>query len=702
MKFLQWKKEPPPPPQQSMSIEQAVVTAYAHWNAGQTQQAEYFCRQVLAAWPEHPDALHLLGLLAHGFGNRDSALDYMRRACAAPRAPALFHSNLAEMLRQAGQLSEAEAEGRRAVALDARVPEAWTNLGIVLQESGKLEESLNCLFKVCQLIPASPEAHNNLGNTYRRLGRLNEAKGKYEEAIRLNPSYSEAHSNLANLLNELGAHDEAMTTIRRAIESNPRNADAYLNAAAIALSRKQPDEAIRWINNILSFAPEHPGGLLALAAIQMEAEDFATAVQTARRAVAAAPQSGEAHEMLGLVLQAMCRPDEARAEYEQAAKLPMARSHGPVEKKAVLLLEQGRNQEALAAFDAALALTPRSASVWRHRCEAKQFTADDVDIDTMQRLLDDGAQQGISRDDRIALLFALGKACLDADEAHRAFAYLDEANRLKRSSFDHDAAAVDQWMDDIARTVSPEQLARLAGHGDPSELPLFIVGMPCSGMPRVEQILTSHPQVHGSGKLRLLQNMIDQISGPDHVPLGYPRLIESTAPEDLPKLARYYLDRVSALAPGRLRIINKMPANFLYAGFIHALFPNARIIHCRRDPVDTCLSCYARLFSPGEQKFAYDLKELGAFYRGYERLTAYWKAVLPEDRYTEVRYEDMVESPEEEARRLADFCGLDWNQADLSSHKLEEPARTAGVGCWKLFAQQLAPLLQTLEVGGGV
>jgi tetratricopeptide (TPR) repeat protein len=694
MKFRKEKAKQPPSQPQGMTIGQAINAAYAHWKVGQPQQAEQICQQVLAAWPEHPDALHVLGLIAHGFGNRDSALGYMRRACAAPRAPALFHSNLAEMLRQSGLLIEAEEEGRRAVALDGQSTEAWGNLGIILQEAGKLAESLQCLIRVCQIAPDRPEAHNNLGNTYKRLGRLNEAKGEYEAAIRLNPSYPEVHSNLANLLNDLGQHDEAMAMARRAIELNPRNADAYLNAAAIAIARRQPDEAAHWIGNILSFAPEHPGALLNLAIAQRETEDLRTAEQTARRAVAAAPQSAECHEILGQVLQAMNRPDEAQAEYERAAKLPMPNPERPVERRARLLLERGRAREALAAFDEALAINPRSAEVWFNRCEAKTFTADDPDIAAMERLLTDGQRQGIGLDDRICLLFALGKACLDSGEDDRAFAFLNEGNRLKRSTFAYDADAVDRWLDGIARTVSPEQLSRLAGHGDPSELPVFVVGMPGSGTAPVERILTAHPQVYGAGERRLLQNMMERISGTDHVPLGYPRLIESTAPEDLSRLARHYLDRVAVPMPDKLRILDKMPGNVLYAGFIHVLFPNARIIHCRRDPADACLSCYVRLFSGG-QTFAYDLAELGRFYKGYERLTDYWKSVLPADRYTEVRYEDAVGDPETEARRLIGFCGLEWDDACLSSLDPEPPERS-GIGRGKTYARHLGPLLSAL------
>ena len=205
-----------------MSLEQAMALAYGHWNAGQADQAERLCQQVLQVWPEYADALHLLGLLAHGHGNPSLALDFVRRACATPRAPALFHSNLAEMCRQSGLLAEGETAARRAVTLDNRLTAAWNNLGIILQEAGKLEESRDSLQRVVDCTPDNPQAHNNLGNTLKRLGRLNEARRHYDQAIGLNPTYSEAHSNLANLLNELGEAEAGLVEARQAIETAVR------------------------------------------------------------------------------------------------------------------------------------------------------------------------------------------------------------------------------------------------------------------------------------------------------------------------------------------------------------------------------------------------------------------------------------------------------------------------------------------------
>ncbi len=193
----------------TITIEEAVARAYGHWNAGQNAQAEQLCTQVLKAWPQHASALHLMGLLAFTHGNRPLAIDYLRRACAAPSAPAIYHSNLAEIYRQSGRMAEAEEAARRALAIDNQLVAGWTNLGIVLQESGKLEESHLCLQRAVERAP-SAENHNNLANTLKRMGRLEEAGRHYRAALALKPSYAEAHNNLALLLNTLGDGKAAM------------------------------------------------------------------------------------------------------------------------------------------------------------------------------------------------------------------------------------------------------------------------------------------------------------------------------------------------------------------------------------------------------------------------------------------------------------------------------------------------------------
>jgi len=687
---------------QSLTVEQAVGLACRHWEAGQTDQAERLCQQVLAAWPGHADALHLLGVIAHAYGNLDVALDYLRQACAAPRAPAAYHSNLAEMCRQKGLLAEGEAAGRRAVALDAAFAAGWNNLGIILQEAGKLEESLSCLERVAGLCPDMAEAENNLGNTLKRLGRLDEARRHYDAALALNPDYPEAYSNLANLLTELGDLEGARRAAGRAIDLNPACADAYVNLAAAETADGRHAEALRRLDAVLGFAPGHAGALGARADCLRRLERLEEAEASARRAVAAAPASGGAHASLAGCLQALGRGAEALAAYERAAALPAVAPEAALTGMARLLTETGRPAEALAALDRALTVNPVHATAWFARAELKTYGPADPDIAAMEALLADGRVQG--RADRMALHFALGKAWLDAGDAGRAFGHLAEGNRMKRATFAFDVAAVEGWIASVAESFDADTLARLAGTGAGSELPVFVIGMPRSGTTLVEQILASHPEVHGAGELTAVQRLAEETLQP------YPGTVPSLDGAALAGLGRCYLERVGPLAQGRARLVDKMPANFVHAGLIRLMLPGARIIHCRRDPVDTCLSCYTKLFSE-EQAFAYDLAELGRFYRAYENLMAHWRAVLPAGCFLEVAYEDVVADLEVEARRLVAFCGLEWEARCLAFHENRRPVRTASavqvrkpvyrasVGRWKPYARHLGPLLAALGIG---
>lgn len=683
-----------------MSIEEAIGRAYAHWNAGQTDQAEQLCQRVLAAWPGQADALHLMGLMAHAHGNADLALDYVRQSCTAPRAPALYFSNLAEMCRQRGLLDEGEAAARRGTGLDATMPGAWNNLGIILQEMGKLEESAVCLERVAALQPHNPETHNNLANTFMRMGRLDHARTHYDKALSFNPRYAEAHSNLAHLLHELGSDEEAVREAQLAIDLNPRLADAYLNLAEAELARRRGGDALRALDNLLRFAPQHPGALTGRARALKQLDRLGEARESAAAAAALAPRNPDTHNVLGEIQRSLGLVDEAFASFEQAIHLSGASTEQARVNKAVLLMEAGRSQEARALFDAILEDNPRCLSAWANRADMKTFTPGDPDIARLEGLL--GPHGPVSFKDRMILQCVLGKVHLDLGNSERAFHHLGEGNRMKRSGFQFDVGATVGWLESIAAAFPPALFGKRRTAGAPSDLPVFVLGMPRSGTTLVEQILASHPAVHGAGELAVMRRLV---GGVGDYPAGAAQLDQ----DGLARLGEAYLAQVRPLAAGRSRVVDKMPANFLHAGLIHLALPNARIVHCRRDPVDTCLSCYTKLFE-AEQPFAYDLAELGRFHRGYQALMAHWRAVLPADRFIEVDYEAVVEDLEGEARRLIDFLGLPWDESCLEFHRTARPVRTASVnqvrqpiyksstGRWKRHAGQLGPLLEALGV----
>jgi hypothetical protein len=343
----------------------------------------------------------------------------------------------------------------------------------------------------------------------------------------------------------------------------------------------------------------------------------------------------------------------------------------------------------------------------------KTFTPGDPDLEALRALADRASERGGPVEERLNLEFTLGKAYMDIGEAELAFAHLNAGARLKRSTFDYDVHDDEAQFAEIARILDAEQLnaERVGGGGDPSEKPVFIVGLPRSGTTLVEQILASHPRVHGAGELTTLEALLIERLGPALSPLARVQGFASLTPGDLAALGGAYARTTAAMAPGSLRVTDKMPSNFRLLGLIRLMLPNARIIHCRRDPLDTGLSCYATLFTRG-QPFTYDLREFGLYHRAYERLMAHWRGLLPPERFLEVRYENVTGDLEGQARRLIDFCGLAWDDACLAFHQTRRPVRTASVdqvrrplyrssvARWKLYEAQLAPLLETLGLSG--
>jgi len=412
-----------------------------------------------------------------------------------------------------------------------------------------------------------------------------------------------------------------------------------------------------------------------------------------------APDRPEAHNAVGQVFQAMGEFEPALAAYDRATTLPGPAQMDAIANRGTLFMEFGHTAAAAKAMEDAAKAFPDAPGILLSQTDLRRFDTGDPLIGQMQALL---ACEGISLSDRATLHFGLGKAFLDIGDSERAFRHYDEGNRLKRSTYSYDVGASERWMAGMAETFSRTLLGAKANMGVRSNQPVFVIGMPRSGTTLVEQILASHPLVHGAGKLKRLQTIVDGI-------LGFPGVAPDLTAPQLNSLGEAYLAFVKPMASGRPHVVDKMPSNFLLAGMVRLILPDARIIHCRRDAIDTCLSCYTKLFA-GEQAFAYDQPELGRFHRAYQLLMAYWRAILPGSHFLEVDYEAVVYDLEREARRMLSFLGLAWDDACLRFYETKRPVRTASVNQvrqpvyststrrWRKHVAELQPLLAALGV----
>jgi tetratricopeptide (TPR) repeat protein len=567
---------------------------------------------------------------------------------------------------RAGNLAQAEQLCRQALAHNARDFDALHILGALCAQRGNYTEAERLLASALAIDPRVPPCLHNYGNVLSRLKRYDEAVRYYKQALALAPNFAPIYSDLGNAQKELGKIEEAIASYKKALALNPNFPGALGNLAQALMDLKRLDEAAGLLQRATALAPNNPHVVKLLGRLALERDELEAALDHYRRAVALKPDQADAYCGIGNALK-----------------------------------DLGRQQEAADAYCRAIELDAGKPGFYVSLAECKKFSAGDAHLALMESM----AAQELPAADRMALDFALGKAYADLGEHRRAFTHVQAANAAMRATIGYDEKATADFFDRIERIFSPELMAAKAGAGEPSRRPIFVLGMPRSGTTLVEQVLASHPAVHGAGELFAFQAAVETIAARRG---GYPDCVAALEPAEIGRVGTDYLKRLARVAPDGERVTDKMPSNFLYAGLIHLALPHAVIVHTVRNPIDTCVSCFTKLFKPGEQSFSYELGELGRYYVRYQQLMQHWRRVLPAGRMLEVRYEDVVGDLEGQARRILAHCGLPWDERCLDFHKTERPVRTASamqvrqpiytsaVERWRDYEEFLGPLLGAL------
>ena len=697
---------PPPDLAQTMTPGQALLAAEQKRRNNFLGDADELARLALAAEPDNGEALHTLGLIAHQSGRLGEAIEHLRRAVALRPGVALYQANLGEMCRMAGRIDEAIAAGSRAIELDPNNAAAHSNLGIALFDQGKFEEALPHYRRALAVHPDFAQAHSNYGNALQKLKRFAEAEPSYRRAVELQPNFADGWNNLGTCLREMGRLDEAETVYRKALELQPNNPDTLDNLALALKDLARYDEAAETMRRALVIDAARDQFHTHYATILLDQDKIEAAAEAVGRAMALSPDSHDAVNLMGRIAFERGDLDSALTHYRQALVLKpdLADAYNNMGNA---LKETGRLQQAQEAYLEAIRLDPGMAGAYVNLADTKTFTPGDPHLGVMEALAAEA--EGSAKIDRMQLGFGLAKAYADLKDHRRSFAHLREANALRRGMVAYDESAALGFFDRIEAVFTPALLREKARSGDPSPIPIFIIGMPRSGTTLVEQIIASHPAVHGAGELKVLNDIVRLVQGPDGQTMSFPEFVPALDASALRRIGSGYVSELHKLASGSARITDKMPSNYYFAGLIHLALPNAKIVHCTRDPVDTCVSCFSKLFADA-QVHTYDLGELGRYYRCYERLMAHWRQVLPEGRILDVRYEEVVGDLEIQARRILAYCGLEWDERCLSFYETDRPVRTASatqvrrpiyrsaVGRWRAYEKELGPLLAALGV----
>jgi len=563
---------------------------------------------------------------AQPVGTLATALAHARRLLV--RDPKLAEQQVREILKVVP--GSAEARGLLVDALRAQ-GDQFTLAGDVDQADAAYAKAIQASVNDPRLLEAAAALCDN---------QLAVAEPLLRAHLKLHPTDVAAIRMLAELASRLGRYGDAEKLLGRALELAPGFEPARHNLAIVLYRANKPSEALEQIAHLLVNDPGNPSyrNLKAAALVRI----------------------GEFEEAVAIY-------DEVLKEFPGQPKGWMSYGHA--------LKTLGKQEDSVAAYRKSLALQPGLGEAWWSLANLKTVTFSDTDIAAMRAQL---TRTDLSEEDRFHLHFALGKALEDAGDYAESFRNYADGNALRRSGLDYDAAETSRHVARSKALFTPAFFEGRAGQGCAAEDPIFILGLPRAGSTLVEQILASHSQVEGTQELPDIITLAKRLGGrklrgeEDR----YPEILEALSAEELAALGAEFLESTRIQRKtSRPMFIDKMPNNWLHAGLIHLILPNAKIIDARRHPLGCCFSGFKQHFARG-QGFTYGLEDIGRYYRDYVELMAHFDAVLP-GRIHRVIYEQMIADTETEVRRLLDYCGLGFEENCLRFYETDRAVRTA-------------------------
>lgn len=634
--------------------------------------------------------------------------------------------NLSAVHGMQGNYAEAQRCARRAVELAPKSLQGWRNLAQAAQSTGDLPLAAEAFQRARSLPGCPPDITLELGLTLAQLGRHTEAEKPLREYLARHPGHRNAVFALARILATRG-EPEAAAIAEEYYRRNPGDVQVLSRLGVIYLDLGRIQDAWRVCDQAMSLSPGgadalffkaamltfdgryveardvyerldrmQPGNLRVLTQLSQvcrQAGDHEASIAYARAVLKIDPRNIPALVTLstGLLIKDIA---EARRLMEQAEAIAP-------NDLAVLILKGrvreflGDKQGAWECVRAAIeggSLDSEAALVAAAVAPAIGKTEETIEL--LEHIV---SRPGLSSTDQRMLRFALTGVCDKAKQYDRAFEHAIIANRLKNVRHDHHAHMID--INRLKAVYSLSSIASLPRSRVRSGLPLFIVGMPRSGTSLLEQILSCHSQVHARGETTEIGALATAIP-------YYPDGVRNLAQEKLDDLAGAYIKRLRDMAPSATRVTDKLPGNYMFLGVVSQLFPDARILNCRRDPRDVCLSNFFTDFTAG-LAHSYDLESLALVHKTYEELMDHWKTVLPIP-IMDVRYEELVAEPRQWVEKILAFCGLEWEDACLNFHKskrlvvtasydqVRKPLYKSSVARWKNYARHLEPVSRIL------
>jgi tetratricopeptide (TPR) repeat protein len=633
-------------------------------NAGKRGEAEAICRDAIQ---RNPDDINMTALLG-------------------------------AMLLKAREMAEAERFLRHAIELAPSFAKPHEDLGYLLVEQGRPEEALPILNTATRLDPTLERAHLCAGKALALLGRGKEADVAFEKSFELNPLRKKLA--VAAEHQKAGRLKEAKALCREILRAHPENVDALRMMGTAALTEGHVDEAERFLRRVVTLAPDFVDAIIDLGQALKEQGRFEEAIGCFRDAIENEPANVRAHFLMAGTLSPSALTYEAIEAFQRTIELRPNHA-GAWLGLGHVLKTVGRQDEAINAYRECIRLRPENGATYWSLANLKTYRLSSDDIEAMETQLENG---DLDKEFEVNFLFALAKATEDRGDFDGAWKYYEQGNAERRAMEYYDPVRAEDINDRVIEVFDQAFLDEHGGQGHADSAPIFVIGLPRSGSTLIEQILASHSQVEGTSELPYVAHATASLNLNRADGVNYPEAVRELGPRQLTALGKGYL-RAAQMhrTEGAPHFIDKMPNNFPSVGFIHLILPNAKIIDARRQPMDSCLSCFRQLFARG-QPFTYDLTDIGEYFLEYQRLMDHWHQVLP-GRALTVQYEDVVQDFENQVRRLLDYCELPWEDSCVRFFETDRPVRTASseqvrqpihsksVNFWRNFEDKLEELI---------
>ena len=650
-----------------VSIPEAYQNAVSLMEDGNFSLAEQQLAEILKEEPNDPNFLRLSGVSSIEQGNPQAALIPLSRVIKIAPDFAKAYEDIATAYFLMGDLEQSEKYLKKSLELDPKVFTAWKSLGDILFDQGKKEE----------------------------------ANKAYKEALKTDSRYEEMTKAMA--LISKGQSVEAESIYRGILAKDPKNVDALRLLALLASRNGAIDQAISMLLKCTELAPDYAMAWDNLGKMYRQKEDYIKSIKCLQKATELRPEWPQGWAGLGTVYTRASLHEEGIQAYLKSISLKdnQPRVHlslGHVYKTI------GLQEESIKSYKKTIELDPQNGEAYWSLANLKTYRFTNKEVSEMLEQL---KNKDLPDREKVHFQFSLGKSYEDEKKFKRSFDFYLRGNNLNRGRNTYDPKAIEAMVEREIRFFNNEFFKKRETWGAPNNDPIFIVGLPRSGSTLIEQILASHSDVEGTMELPNMLNIARKLGNTSREGSNYPEILDSISKSESIELGEQYIKETQRLRSKSPYFIDKMPNNFSHVGLINLILPNSKIIDARRNPMDTCFSCFKQLFARG-QAFTYDLQEIGRYYLSYIRLMDHWQKVVPDKVYL-VEYEKMIANQEEETKKLLKFCDLSFQENCLkfyenkravktaSSEQVRQPIYKRGINYWKNFEESLVDLKVSLQ-----